>query len=351
MGPILGLMMLNRTFLPAVSVALASMIMLTVSDASAQPPPGPAASPEAAPTGNSQAPTPQMEEARQRYTRGLALFSEGNYEAARVEFERAYQLAPSYRILYNIGLAYEQLGDYVQAQASLKRFLELGGEDVTAERRAEVQKELAQIAPRVASAKLILNVEGSEIMVDDICATDKATALVNCGETGGLSREVLLNPGRRRITVKKKGYLPETQVVTVAGSDHVDLHLELKPIPKPGQKEESNPWVIPTIVGWGLTVAGGVTTIAFGSMASSAKDDQLAAVGRFGVTRAELDSLRDDTRSNATISDVALVATGVFAAASGYLTYRALTWKKTEGGDKELNVRVGATSLLVQGRF
>src|SRR5687767_10382569 len=92
----------------------------------------------------------KMEEARQRYQRGLQLFNEANYEAARVEFERAYQLAPSYKILYNIGLCYEQLGDYVQAQSTLQRYLEIGGAEISEERRSEVAKELAQIRPRIA---------------------------------------------------------------------------------------------------------------------------------------------------------------------------------------------------------
>ena len=46
-------------------------------------------------------PTPEkMEEARERFERGLQLFDEKNFEAARVELERAYDIAPTWKLLY-----------------------------------------------------------------------------------------------------------------------------------------------------------------------------------------------------------------------------------------------------------
>src|SRR5262249_23789803 len=45
-----------------------------------------------------------MDEARAHYSKGVQLYNEGSYDAALVELERANKLAPSYRILYSIGL-------------------------------------------------------------------------------------------------------------------------------------------------------------------------------------------------------------------------------------------------------
>src|SRR5690606_16554980 len=53
-----------------------------------------------------------MREARTRYDRGTKLYHDGAYEQALIEFERAYELAPAYRILYNIGQAAMLLRDY-----------------------------------------------------------------------------------------------------------------------------------------------------------------------------------------------------------------------------------------------
>lgn len=290
----------------------------------------------------------KMEEARQRYQRGLQLFNESNYEAARVEFERAYQLAPTFKILYNIGLCYEQLGDYVQAQLTLRRFLDLGGSEITPERKAEVEKELAQIGPRIANARIQLNVDGAEIFVDDICAVDRQTATATCGEIAGRTREVVLNPGRRRITVKKTGYLPDTQVVTVAGSDQVEIKIDLKPLPKGAAVKETNPYMLPMIVGWSVTAAAGVTSIITGVLATNASDDQLALVNRFGAKRSDIDSAKDKTETLGNVTDGVLIGTGVAAAVSTYFTVRALGWK---GSASETNVHVGLGTVGLQGRF
>src|SRR4026208_2260108 len=48
----------------------------------------------------------KTDEARARYERGLKLYSDGAYDAARSEFERAYAIAPTYKVLYNIGLVH-----------------------------------------------------------------------------------------------------------------------------------------------------------------------------------------------------------------------------------------------------
>jgi hypothetical protein len=290
---------------------------------------------------------PKLDEARQRYQRGLQIYNEANYEAARVEFERAYQLVPSYKILYNIGLCYEQLGDYVQAQQTLQKYLQIGGAEISDERKKEVEKELNQIRPRIARARINLNVSGAEVYVNDACATEQGSGSVNCGVTTGTTRDILMNPGRHRVSARKSGYLPETQVVTVAGSDNATIDIALKPLPKLTEKK-SNPWVIPTFIGWGVTLAGAGTAIATGVMANNAADEQTAAVNRFGATRQELDDAKDKTNTLGTVTDVLWIGSGVVAAASAYLTIRALSWKGEQGG---ANVEVGLNRVGLSGRF
>jgi len=59
----------------------------------------------------------QRKEAEARYKRALELFNDGSYDAARLELKRAYELAPTYRILYNIALVNVELNDYVGASS------------------------------------------------------------------------------------------------------------------------------------------------------------------------------------------------------------------------------------------
>jgi Tfp pilus assembly protein PilF len=323
---------------------VASGVLCIAAPAAAQQSPATSA-PAAGSTEAAGANNPHMEEARQRYQRGLQLFNEANYDAARVEFERAYQLAPSYKILYNIGLCYEQLGDYVQAQTTLQRYLEQGGSEISAERRNEVAKELAQIRPRIARVTVHANVSGAEILVDDACSTEANTGNVNCGAVVGTSRVVLMNPGRRRVTLRHVGYLPETQIVTVAGSDTVDVNVDLKPLPKLVEKK-TNPFTVPMWIGWGVTAAGAATTIVFGVLAENARSDQEAANNTFGRSRDELDDARSKTQTLSTVSDVALIGTAVAAGASTYFLIRSLGWKGANA-----NVEVGANHIGLSGTF
>jgi tetratricopeptide (TPR) repeat protein len=128
-------------------LAAVTPVMLGASSASAEPATDPGTSRAAL-----------IDEARQRYQRGLQLFIEANYEAARVEFERDYQLAPSDKILYNIGLSYEQLGDYVQAQTTLKSYLEQGDTEIGEESRNEVLRESSTQSSTVKTQSFLCDV-------------------------------------------------------------------------------------------------------------------------------------------------------------------------------------------------
>jgi tetratricopeptide (TPR) repeat protein len=292
--------------------------------------------------------TKEMAEARQRYQRGLQLFKESNFDAARVEFERAYQLAPSYRILYNIGLAYEQLGDYVQARSALERYLQQGGDAITSARRTEVTKELEQIRPRIARVTVKTNVAGAEMLIDETCGTESVSGNVNCSATPGLAREVLVNPGRRRVTVRHAGYFPETRSITVAGSDRVDILIELKKLPEAYKEQPKNPFVLPTIIGFSVTGAAAIAGVVTGVLAQKANADENRMLGQVPVSRSSLDDAQSKKRTLATVTDVLFVGTGVAAGASTYFLIRALGWK---GEKSELNVHVGAGNVDVLARF
>lgn len=345
----------RATRLVAMSAALSASLMVApaLAQQGAQPttgtsPAAPTAQPPAAPSGT-QPSEDKLAEARGRYNRGLQLYNESNFEAARVEFERAYQLAPSYRILYNIGLSYEQLGDYVQALTILQRYLDQGGSEITEERRQEVMKELAQIRPRIARVTLKINQPKAEVLVDDVCSFDAHLTVMNCGPLDGNSRVVLMNPGRRRVTVRLDGFYPETSVLTVAGSDNIEHVINLRPLPVGGGEKKSNPYVVPMWIGWGVTAAGLITAGITGSMALGADSDKEASLGKFGADRAALDDEKDTTRTLATVTDIALIGTGVAAAVSTYFTIKAIGWKGESGGD--VNVRVGANHVGIGGHF
>src|SRR5262245_6668119 len=71
-----------------------------------------------------QRPQPRrIEEARQHFSSGMKHFDEGAFPAAQKDFETAYELAPSYKLLYNLGLVARQLNNPARATQNLEAYL------------------------------------------------------------------------------------------------------------------------------------------------------------------------------------------------------------------------------------
>ena len=139
----------TRQRICAVLVATTATLASAIAHADDAPSAAPAAAAE---------PSPQEQEARTRVQRGLALFDEGEYRVALVELERAYEILPSYKILYNIGQIHVQLGEYARALTTLRRYLDEGGTEIAKERRDEVEKDIAGLWTRVAKLSITINV-------------------------------------------------------------------------------------------------------------------------------------------------------------------------------------------------
>src|ERR1700734_914502 len=141
--------------------ALAALTLVVgAADAKADPPPaiGDAHAAASATPTSAQA----GEEASTRFKRGLQLFDEGDYALAVVEFERAYQLAPNYRALYNIGLVNVQLARYADATRTFEQYLHDGGAEIAPSRKAEVAKALAELKLRTATVATAPNAPAPE---------------------------------------------------------------------------------------------------------------------------------------------------------------------------------------------
>src|SRR5688572_7180331 len=116
-------------------------------DAAAAPPETPVSDPKV------------VEEARQRFQKGVQLFKEWSFEAALAEFRKAYQLAPSYRVLYNIAQVHYELKNYVDALKAFRQYLNEGAGDVAPDRRAQVEAEIRKLEGRVGYIEVIANVD------------------------------------------------------------------------------------------------------------------------------------------------------------------------------------------------
>ncbi len=213
-------------------------------------------------------------EAKQRFDRGFELYNEGEYPLALIEFNRAYELVPNYRVLYNIGQVCIQLAQYANARRALEEYRTKGGDELPVERREAVARDLAMLDRRTAFLMITTNVPGAEVLVDDVVV----------GKTP-LGPALLVDAGVHRISARLQGYQQRASRVTLAGGDEQTLALTL----------DIQPEVKPTIVlrdrvdggAQTLMIAGWVTT---GALAAGA-----VITGILGSSEAkELDRLKEE---------------------------------------------------------
>jgi tetratricopeptide (TPR) repeat protein len=161
-------------------------------------------------------------QARQHFARGVELYRSGAYDAALAAFTRAFELAPTYRILYNMAQVQAQRQDYVQALELFGRYLREGAA-APAEARipdarvAEVEAEMTELKRRVAELRIETNVEGGVLVVNESRVAELP-----------LRAPLLLNAGIHRVRVEKAGHIPVTRIVTVAGGDASVVSFELE---------------------------------------------------------------------------------------------------------------------------
>ena len=157
-----------------------------------------------------------LAEARQRYDKGKQLYSEGAFDAALAELQRSYDLAPSYKLLYNIALVQRARNDFAGSLAAYEKYLTDGGKELAAQRKTEVQKEIDTLRTLVAKADIKISVEGADVTIDD--------APVGKSPIVG---SVILNPGSHRVGASKEGRQSAVKVIKVAGGDSVTVQLDL----------------------------------------------------------------------------------------------------------------------------
>ncbi len=155
-------------------------------------------------------------EARERFERGLELYEEGQFRAALAELEQAYEVAPAYQVLYNLGKVYAQLGDAVRATDAFDQYLREGGADIPDERRAEVEQDLERQRARIARVMVRTNVDGSTVMVD---GADVATT--------PLDEPLRVTAGEHVIGARAPRHDAATRRIQLAGGVLESVELEL----------------------------------------------------------------------------------------------------------------------------
>jgi hypothetical protein len=275
------------------------------------------------------------EEASTRFKRGLQLFDEGDYTLALVEFERAYQLAPNYRALYNIALVDIQLGRYADAARTLEVYLHDGGEAIAVPRRAEVSTTLAGLKLRTATVDISVNAPAAEVTLDGKPL-----------DPSRLRAPMVIDAGEHSLRATAPGFQTANKTITLAGADRASVHLDLVLLPP--QRSANETTVRPRGPFWpGFAVAGG---LAAGAVVSAAL--MLDARSHFndlqntpGSDPAQRDSTASRVNSAALAADL---LTGLAVVAGGISVYLSLT---PERAAKAPSVAVSPQKVVLRVSF
>ena len=151
-------------------------------------------------------------EARQHFDQGVQLFRDGDFQAAAIEFRRAYDTEPNFRVLYNIGQACTEAKDYACALTSFAAYLDQGGNEVAPARRAQLEQQMEKLRVRTGRLLVRTNVDGSAVLVDDVAV----------GHTP-LSSPLLVSAGRRKVALVSPSGVQQIRTVEVAGGDQTTI--------------------------------------------------------------------------------------------------------------------------------
>jgi PEGA domain-containing protein len=163
-----------------------------------------------------------MEDAKRHFQQGVALYNEGNFNSALVEFQAAYKSYPTPGVLYNIGLTQKSLFRYGEAIESLNKYM---AEDpkLTPERKNEVQQLIADMKLLLADVTIYVVPDGATVMLD--------------GRTVGTAplKPLGIAAGNHVIEATADGFKAARKEVVVVAQQPLAVELKLAAIPKSGK--------------------------------------------------------------------------------------------------------------------
>jgi tetratricopeptide (TPR) repeat protein len=195
----------------------------------------------------------------------------GAFASAIFTYRASYALSPSPALLYNIGNAYEHLGDYPHALSYLERFASAAPPTLK-ERVPHLDQLIETVRGRIARISVRCGVPGARVLVRG--------ALKG---TTPLDEAIAEMPGDAHVEVIADGYLPYVRDLVLAAGKEARVDAELTPelATRPTPAEHAAPAQAPITTKWwfwtgvGVVVAGGTAAaiVALSKPGSSGKTD------------------------------------------------------------------------------
>jgi len=293
-----------------------------------------------------------IERARKHFERGVEHYSAGDYDAALAEFQRTYELRPSYKLLFNLAQVQVERRDHAAALRLFNEYLRRGGSEIAAERAREVERELQRLRQSVAEISFRIDVGGARIFVD--------AAQVGVSP---VPEPVLVNAGSSLIRIEKAGHIPYVESLILAGGDRRELEVTLEPLTAAAPaarpehlvaartRAEAAPNLTPFWITLGATVVLGGATVTLGALSLHARSQQETLLGTYPGRPSEIQSASDRFRTFATLTDVFAGATAVAGIVGLYFALSPPEREVAPAQRAALRVRATPGGVVFTGTF
>lgn len=171
-------------------------------------------------------------QAKKEFMEGQALFDASQYEEASAAFQRAFKLAPSWKLHYNIGQCETAAKNYGAALGHFEKFIIQGGDEIGAERSEEVLSEMKRLRQLVGTLRFLDVPDGSRLTID---GKDYGTfpLAASIRVVAGLEHNIEVSNGSD-VLLQQKLVLGATESITIsAGQD-------TQPLPDDGAPQSAS---------------------------------------------------------------------------------------------------------------
>jgi hypothetical protein len=158
-------------------------------------------------------------EAQLHFERGLSLADDSNYAAAMVEFRYAYGITHNPLLLYNIALAHQAMGHYVEALEAMQSYESDATAHLTPARRSEVHAAIDRLRTRIGTLLVPLPVPGLDVRVDGV-SFDAQHA----------HRGIPLSVGTHLVSVRAPGFETREQPIDIVSGVVARVDHPLAPV-------------------------------------------------------------------------------------------------------------------------
>ncbi len=311
------------------------------------------------------------EKAKVAFSEGRDLFKASEFKDAADAFRLAYNLSPSWKLLYNIGQSEAAAKRYGLALEAFERYLARGGDDIQGERQKEILDEVDKLRRMVGSVEVIVP-GGCLIIIDDVergHAPLSGSLMISAGVEHRvvvkkvdeiLVDRIVLVSGGQKTTIEAKDKPPvepapdETEVAPpeVPEEEPVEEPEEAGPSDEEPSKERSNLWK----AGWAVTAVGGAVLIGGGIVGGAmlSSDSDLVKKCDDDVCDPQ-DQDAIDKRDNLALTADILYAVGGAAVIAGVImvVVGAKNGEKEDAGDVAFSPSAGPgfVGAALRGRF